>query len=227
MTTAIQQISQNGGKVLAQQPRSVELVSSSSRSSFTILAWLDLVLALASCTGFAYIYSMCSKWNRQWREEIKMLRKNQEKLQAEVRSLKDMRLDSDSISRVEKQIASLQERCDALGDVKPHENISGEVERPEVFYLGRKRGDILWVMRGEQNAIFKVATEDGHTGRAVCCIDISELRRDIHTALSDVCEVEGVPIEEAAGYVMEQEATVQRVSTEKWKVVKPAVIRLQ
>lgn len=61
----------------------------------------------------------------------------------------------------------------------------------------------------------------------VCCIDISELRRDIHTALCDVCEVKGVPIEEASGYVMEQEATVQRVSTEKWQVIKPAIIRLQ
>ena len=227
MTTSRQQTSQNGGQVLAQQSQAVESVTPSSRNSVTLLAWLDLVLALASCTGFAYTYYMRSKENRQWSEEIKILRKNQEKLQAEVQSLKEMRMDSDFISRVEKQVASLQERCDALGDIKPKENISGKVEHHEVFYLGRKHGDILWVMRGVQNAVFRVATEDGHTGSAVCCIDISELRRDIHTALCDVCEVKGVPIEEASGYVMEQEATVQRVSTEKWQVIKPAIIRLQ
>lgn len=188
------------------------------------LGWSSLVIGILACAGVAYTQWRMVKFSKLLREEREELDKHicsqindlEEKLSKQVKELQDLR----------RVLDRKEEMVNSRGSGKSSENSVG-TPPSSTFYLGRRSGDTLRIVGSQESASFLATTEDGKNAIVHCIIPIERLLKDLHAETDEVCIVKGVTVSEAKSCKSEKDGRAERRGEEIWRIIEPAVIRLQ
>ena len=161
------------------------------------LGWSSLVIGILACAGVAYT---------QWRmvKFSKLLREEREELDKHICS----------------QINDLEEKLSK--QVKELQDLRRVLDRKEEMVNSRVR-----IVGSQESASFLATTEDGKNAIVHCIIPIERLLKDLHAETDEVCIVKGVTVSEAKSCKSEKDGRAERRGEEIWRIIEPAVIRLQ